>query len=117
MLFVNLAGVALIVLIVWWFWLYKPQEKVVSENDTVVTVESGTYTPSRLQVAAGRPITLAFLRRDPSPCSEVLLIPGLEISETLPLNKRKSIKLPALPAGEYEFHCQMQMYQGKITVS
>lgn len=26
MLLVNLAGIALIALIVWWFWLYKPPE-------------------------------------------------------------------------------------------
>lgn len=116
MLFANLAGIGLIVLIVWWFWVYKP-EQVVGENDTVITVENGAYTPSRLQIASGRPMVLSFLRKDPSPCSEMLLIPDLEVSETLPLNKPKSITLPALDPGEYEFHCQMKMYQGSITVS
>jgi plastocyanin domain-containing protein len=117
MLFINIAGLALIVLIVWWFWLYKPEGKVVSQSNTVITVDNGTYTPSRLQVPAGHPITLAFLRKDPSPCAELLLIPYLDISETLPLNKLKTIALPALPTGEYEFHCQMQMYRGKITAN
>ena len=26
MLFVNIAGVALIALIIWWFWLYRPKD-------------------------------------------------------------------------------------------
>jgi plastocyanin domain-containing protein len=26
MLFINIAGVVLIGFIVWWFWLYKPQD-------------------------------------------------------------------------------------------
>jgi plastocyanin domain-containing protein len=56
------------------------------------------------------------MRRDQSPCSETLLIPELQISDTLPLNKLKTIQLPALAAGEYAFHCQMQMYRGLIMV-
>jgi plastocyanin domain-containing protein len=88
MLLINIAGLALIALIVWWFWLYKPKEAELGENDLVITVENGTYS----------------------------LIPELQISDTLPLNKLKTIQLPALAAGEYAFHCQMQMYRGQITV-
>ncbi|MCB2384851.1 cupredoxin domain-containing protein, partial [Shewanella sp. SR1] len=40
----------------------------------------------------------------------------LEISDTLPLNKQKSIQLPEMQPGEYAFHCQMQMYRGLISV-
>lgn len=116
MLFINLAGIALIGLIVWWFWLYKPQETELSDTDLVITVENGTYSPARIKVPAGSPVEIKFLRKDPSPCSETLLIPGLQVSDTLPLNKVKSIQLPALSAGEYAFHCQMQMYRGQISV-
>ncbi|WP_290487919.1 cupredoxin domain-containing protein [Idiomarina sp. UBA3162] len=34
----------------------------------------------------------------------------------MPSNKLKQIQIPALEPGEYDFHCQMQMYRGKIVV-
>lgn len=116
MMIINIAGLALIALIVWWFWLYKPKEAELGENDLVITVENGTYSPSRIKVPAGKPVEIKFMRRDQSPCSETLLIPELQISDTLPLNKMKTIQLPAMSSGEYAFHCQMQMYRGQITV-
>ena len=116
MLIINMAGVVLIALIVWWFWLYKPKEAELSDNDLVIIVENGTYSPSRIKVLAGSPTEIKFLRKDQAPCSEALLIPELKISDTLPLNKIKTIQLPALTSGEYAFHCQMQMYRGKINV-
>ncbi|MFA7553346.1 MAG: cupredoxin domain-containing protein [Spongiibacteraceae bacterium] len=116
MLIINIVGLVLIGLIIWWFWLYQPKQTELSDNDLVVVVESGTYSPARIKVPAGSPITIKFLRKDASPCAETLLIPDLQISDTLPLNKLKTIQLPALPSGEYAFHCQMQMYRGQITV-
>lgn len=116
MIFINLTGIGLIGLIVWWFWLYKPKEAELSDSDFVITVENGTYSPSRIKVPAGSSVEINFLRKDPSPCSETLLIPDLQVSDTLPLNKIKTISLPALTAGEYAFHCQMQMYRGQISV-
>ncbi|MDF0534672.1 cupredoxin domain-containing protein [Shewanella sp. A32] len=116
MLLINIAGIVLIATIIWWFWLYKAKEATVGENDLVITVENGTYSPSRIKVPAGEPVELKFMRKDQSPCSEILLIPDLQISDTLPLNKLKSIRLPALKSGAYAFHCQMQMYRGEIIV-
>jgi plastocyanin domain-containing protein len=56
------------------------------------------------------------LREDKAPCSEMLLVPDLGISESLPINKVKAIQIPASTAGSYAFHCQMQMYRGDITI-
>lgn len=117
MLMVNISGLLLIALIVWWFWLYTPKETELGEDDLVIVVENGTYSPSRIKLPSGKPVEIKFLRKDESPCSESLLIPDLQISDTLPLNKLKTIKFPALSAGEYIFHCQMQMYRGQITVA
>ncbi len=114
MLLINIAGIALIALIVWWFWLYKPKEAELGKHDLVITVENGTYSPSRIKLPAGEPVDIQFMRKDETPCSEILQIPELQISESLPLNKNKTIHLPALAAGEYQFHCQMQMYRGTI---
>ncbi|WP_416182995.1 cupredoxin domain-containing protein [Idiomarina sp. PL1-037] len=43
-------------------------------------------------------------------------VPDLGISDTLPTNKLKLIELPVLKTGEYDFHCQMQRYLGKLIV-
>lgn len=116
MLLINLAGLILIALIVWWFWLYKPKATQLSEDDLLIIVENGVYQPSQIQLSSGKPHDLIFLRKDASGCSETLLIPELEISETLPLNKRTTVHVPSLAPGEYAFHCQMQMYKGLVTV-
>lgn len=114
MMLINILGLLLIALIVWWFWLYKPREASIAEDDIVITVESGTYQPSRLKVSAGQPVTLTFLRKDASPCSAMVVFPDSDISEELPLNKAKTIVLPAMSRGEYAFNCQMQMYRGTL---
>jgi plastocyanin domain-containing protein len=116
MMIINLAGLLLIGLIVWWFWLYKSDEAAVAGKGLVITVENGTYSPARITLAADSPTEITFLRKDQSPCSETLLIPELQISDSLPQNKLKTISLPAMQAGTYDFHCQMQMYKGQITV-
>jgi plastocyanin domain-containing protein len=117
MLIVNLSGVAIIALIIWWFWLYRPRESTTDDAETVIIVENGTYQPARIKLAANQPAELHFLRKGASPCSEIVVLPDLEISESLPLNKPKGIHLPPLEKGEYAFHCQMQMYRGVIKVS
>ena len=116
MLIINIAGLLLIALIVWWFWLYKPKATQLANNDVVILLENGIYTPSRIKLPANRSISLEFLRKDKSPCAEMLLVPDLNISEALPLNKAKKIVLPAMTAGKYNFHCQMQMYRGQLIV-
>lgn len=116
MIVINIAGLVLIGLIIWWFWLYKPTQVAVGEGDLVVTVENGSYSPAHLKLVSNTPATLTFLRRDASPCAEVVMIPALDINETLPLNETISIDLPALESGDYPFHCQMQMYRGLLTV-
>lgn len=116
MFMVNILGIALIGLIVWWFWLYKPAEVAVDDGDIIIVVENGSYQPAHIRIAANKATVLRFLRKDPSPCAEMVLLPDLEISETLTLNKVSKIALPPLEPGEYDFHCQMQMYRGLLKV-
>ena len=52
MLIINLIGVFLIALIVWWFWLYKPTAILQQNEDLTVVVESGNYSPSRISLKA-----------------------------------------------------------------
>jgi len=117
MMMINILGLALIALIVWWFWLYKPAQAVDSsiENITIV-VNDGVYQPSRIKIAAGKKTTLQFLRKDGSSCAATVLFPDIEVSEELPLEVNKSVVLPPMSSGEYSFHCPMKMYIGTLIV-
>ncbi|MEZ5502963.1 MAG: cupredoxin domain-containing protein [Halioglobus sp.] len=116
MLLINIAGAALVALIVWWFWLFKPGEVAAGREVLTVMVENGSYRPARIRLPANQANQLRFLRRDASPCAEMLILPDLEISVSLPLDAPRTLSLPPLARGEYAFHCQMQMYRGVLVV-
>ncbi|MBW8190941.1 cupredoxin domain-containing protein [Neiella marina] len=111
---INIIGLAIILLIVWWFWLYRPKPAVKLQSNLVITVENGVYTPAFIQINAMQQSQLTFHRKDPSPCASSIVIPAADFSIELPLNKSVSLTLPPLAKGEYEFHCPMKMYSGKI---
>ena len=117
MVVINLLGLLLIALIVWWFWIYKPREVAIGEGVVTILVENGIYEPSRIRLPAGQGGLLRFIRKDASPCAAMVVFDDFEISEELPLNTPKDIVLPPMEAGEYVFTCQMQMYRGKLIVS
>jgi len=114
MLIINLFGLALIGFIVWWFWLYSSPKAEALSDELRIRIENGVYQPARIRVPVGQKTTLHFLRVDKSPCAEKLIFPDLEISEDLPINTSFAIDLPSLEPGEYDFHCQMQMYRGVV---
>lgn len=116
MMMINIAGLLLIALIIWWFWLYKSDEVLASDTEISIIIENGTYQPSRIKVPADTEIKIYFIRKDVSPCSATVLIPDFEIAEELALNKTTVVSLPPLEVGEYPFHCQMQMYKGTLLV-
>lgn len=113
----NVAGLVLIAFIVWWFWLAKPKLLRAGSGVIEITVADGVYTPARIEVAAGKPITLRFLRKDPSPCAEKVLFDDFGISRDLPLNEPLEVTLTPVAPGEYEFTCQMRMYRGRLVVT
>jgi plastocyanin domain-containing protein len=115
---INLAGIAVIGLIVWWFWLSRPQARRVSGTGPIeIIVDNGVYTPARIEVPAGKPVTLRFLRKDPSPCAEKALFDGLGISADLTVGKPLDITVTPPRPGEYEFTCQMRMYRGMLVAN
>ena len=120
MLIINLIGLGLIALIIWWFWLYTPKSTQVNDkqdkSEITVVVEDGVYRPAHISLLEGKPLVINFLRKDASPCAATVLFPDLEISADLPLNKALSVPLPAMKKGEYVFHCQMKMYSGTVVV-
>ncbi|MFE8070236.1 cupredoxin domain-containing protein [Marinobacteraceae bacterium S3BR75-40.1] len=114
---VNGIGLALIVFIVWWFWLWKPKSTQAAGGAVDITVNDGVYDPGYIETKAGETLTLRFLRKDPSPCAEQVIFHDLDVSETLPVDKPKSISLTPKTPGTYRFSCQMNMYQGTLKVT
>jgi plastocyanin domain-containing protein len=77
----------------------------------------GGYRPSRIELVAGEPVRLVFVRRDYSPCTREVVFPTLGIRRTLPTNQPVTIALPALTPGEHEFRCGMNMLRGTLVVT
>ncbi len=112
---VNAAGIVTIGFVIWWFWLARPRALKAGERDPIeVLVADGVYTPARIEVPAGRPVRLRFLRRDASPCAEQVLFDQLEIAATLPIGSPKEIVITPPAPGVYDFTCQMRMYRGQL---
>ena len=114
---INILGIALMVFIVWWFWLWKPKA-LAPANDTLqkIVVENGSYQPANIVVSVGKQTTLQFLRKDQSPCSSTVVFPEWEISAELPLDEEVEITIHPEKTGVFPFTCQMQMYRGEIHV-
>jgi plastocyanin domain-containing protein len=107
---VNGAGLVLVGLIVWWFWLSKPKAQRVARGVIDILVEGGVYTPARIEVATGQSVTLRFLRKDPSPCAEKVLFDDLGVSADLPIGQPVD-DFDAKEAGDM-LHRRMQTHRG-----
>ena len=120
MLIINLIGLGLITLIIWWFWLYQPQSTQVNaeqdNSEITVVVDNGIYQPAHISMPENKPLVIKFMRNDASPCAATVIFPELEITAELPINKECTVQLPALKKGQYAFHCQMKMYSGMVVV-
>ena len=113
----NLIGLSLIGLIIWWFWIKKPESLKASSDVIKIIVENGVYTPSRIEVKLGQAVKLSFVRKDPSPCAEKVIFDELNLSYDLPMNKPVAVDFKPDQVGEYAFTCQMKMYVGSLSVS
>ena len=116
MIVINSVGLILIGLIVWWFWIAKNKTTLIKHASIDIVLENGIYEPPNILIDANKEYELLVTRKDETPCAEFLMIPSLNISETLKLNESVTIKLPKLKPGDYPFHCQMKMYKGLISV-
>jgi plastocyanin domain-containing protein len=115
-LVVNALAIAAAAFIVWWFWLSKPKSARAQSGIIEILVDNGVYTPARIEVPAGQPVTLRFIRKDASPCAEKVLFNDFSLGRDLPLNTPVDITLTPEAPGEYAFTCQMQMYRGALVV-
>jgi len=108
----SLAGVVF----TYWFFLRKKEGETVQVTDRIKIIVDGGYKPNVIQVARGKSTTLEFFRKDPTDCLEEVVIPDFAIRQFLPLNRSTEVTITPQKAGEYQFHCGMSMFFGKIKV-
>lgn len=76
----------------------------------------GVYAPARIELTAGVPAELRFLRRDPAECASRLLIPAFGIDRQLPLGVPVTVTIPNPTPGEFLFTCHHGIYHGHLVV-
>ena len=115
-IFINVMGLFLIILILWWFIFYKPTVSRAAQVGSNIEVKDGVYQPSIIRAEANKPVVLTFIRKDHSPCAAIVTFDSLGVSAELPVDSRYQLTLPPLNTGSYEFTCQMGMYRGTLIV-
>ena len=117
---VDVAGLALIGLIAWFFWLVKTKgvKAAVTSGgyqEQMILVKGG-YTPDVIVVERGKPVRLNFIRQESASCTEMVLLPAFNKSAKLPEGETIPVEFLPEEPGEYEFACQMGMIRGKLIV-
>jgi len=93
------------------------EEATAVEGDVqkiAVDTSTGSFNPNVIKAKAGVPIEIAFSQA-PGGCLSGVFFPDFGISEDLTAGG-KTVELPALEPGEYQFFCQMQMVSATIVV-
>lgn len=72
------------------------------------------YEPARVEVPAGKAVTLAVTRGEEGNCGSRLVFPALGIRREIAPGETVLIRLPALGGGEWRFGCGMGMYRGSV---
>ncbi len=114
---VNLGGVLLIGLIIYWFWLATPRKVAADQISPIeIIVKDGVYSPAHIQIKQGEKVRLRFIREDPNPCAARVIFNSLGKTLELPINDSAELELLVTEKGEYNFTCDMQMYRGSLIV-
>ena len=119
-IFVILAGIALTVLIAWYFWFApKAQTRAAvreaGTQEVAITVKGG-YAPDVIVVQKGHLVRLTFTRQESAVCSERVLFPDFNKNAALPEGEQVTLEFTPDKPGEYGFQCQMGMLRGKLIV-
>lgn len=117
---VNLAGLAAILWIAWYFWFYRKEGVAVNEaaglQQMRITVKGG-YDPDVIVVKKDKPVQLHFTRQESALCSEMLLFDTLGKSAKLPEGETVTVEFTPTETGEIPFQCRMGMLRGKVIVT
>jgi hypothetical protein len=79
-----------------------------------IRVTQHGYDPAKLEIPAGRAVTLAITRDGAPNCGSEIVFPVLAIRRKLPLGETVLVTLPAQPKSEIGFSCGIGMYRGML---
>lgn len=117
---IGIILIVVVVLILVAYFKWSKLEKVADSNErgsqTITIVVSGAYSPNVVHVKAGKPLTLIFDRQEDSSCSKKVIFSDFGITADLADFDRTEIKFTPDKIGEFNFTCEMGMYQGKLIV-
>lgn len=116
---VTVGGMGVIGFILWFFFGPRAATAARAGDGGVQEVEvvvRGGYTPDRIEVTQGRPVRLTFLRQESTPCTEQVILGDFGLSRALPEGERVPVEFTPDRAGEFTFHCGMNMVRGTLVV-
>jgi P-type Cu+ transporter len=116
---VTIGGAFLVAFILWFF--FGPRAATAARSAAGGVQEAqievrGSYSPDRIEVEAGRPVRLTFVRREANPCTEQVIFPDFGVVQELPVGRPVPIEFTPDRPGEFEFHCGMNMVRGRLVV-
>ena len=116
---VTLGGALFVGFILWFF--FGPRGATAARRTATGLQEAlvevrGSYDPDRIEVEAGRPLRLTFVRREANPCTEQVILPAFGIVRDLPVGRPVPVEFTPDRPGEFEFHCGMNMVRGRLVV-
>ncbi|MCA1630706.1 MAG: cupredoxin domain-containing protein [Acidobacteria bacterium] len=116
---VVVSGIALVALVLWYFFGERERVAARVENDGVqeidITVKGG-YSPDVVVVRAGAPVRLNFYRDETASCSERVVFGDFRIARELPAFETTPVEFTPERAGEFTWTCGMNMMRGKLVV-
>jgi plastocyanin domain-containing protein len=116
---VVIAGVALVALVLWYFFGARERVEASAAGDGVqeidITVKGG-YSPDVVVVRAGAPVRLNFYRDETASCSDRVIFGDFHIARDLPAFKTTAVEFTPERAGEFTWTCGMSMMRGKLVV-
>ena len=115
-----LLGTAVILFIIWFFWLkrstgLRAAETTGGYQEAMILVKGG-YTPDTIIVRHGRPVRLNFRREETATCSDKVIFADFQKSADLPTGQTVPVELLPKEPGEFAFGCPMGMFRGRLIV-
>ena len=117
---VSISGLALVALIVWFFWLKRSKGVRAPETsggyqEAMILVKGG-YTPDTIVVRHGKPVRLNFRREETAGCSDKVVFADFNETAELPTGQLVPVEILPKEPGEFAFSCPMGMFRGKLVV-
>lgn len=116
---VLIGGLLLIGATLWFFFGPRASEKA-AEFGGVQQIQvkvQGGYSPDRIEVRRGQPVRLLFRREESNACTEQVIFGDFGVSAMLPQGQEVPVEFTPDKAGEFTFHCGMNMVRGKLIVT